>query len=167
MRTLDAASTYLDLVWPFLITTAGIGLCITPTTSAIMNAVPDEKQGVASAVNDTTREVGAAIGIAVAGSVLAAQYNNELAAILAGSPKQVGAQALDSLAHALAVAEQMGPQGARLAESAFIQSMDLSLLLVPAGLALAAVFVAVWAPGPRRSTARLRATAFVTIASLR
>jgi hypothetical protein len=71
MRTLDAGSTYLDLVWPFLITSAGIGLCVAPTTSAIMNAVPDEKQGVASAVNDTTREVGAAIGIAVAGSVLA------------------------------------------------------------------------------------------------
>ena len=76
-----------------------------------MNAVPDEKQGVASAVNDTTREVGAAIGIAVAGSVLAAQYNNVLAPGLAGFPEQVRQPALDSLAHALAVAAQMGPQG--------------------------------------------------------
>jgi hypothetical protein len=44
----------------------------------------------------------------------------------------------------------MGPQGARLAElaeSAFIQSMDLSLLVVSAGLVVAAAFVAVWAPG--------------------
>jgi hypothetical protein len=76
-----------------------------------MNAVPDEKQGVASAVNDTTREVGAAVGIAVAGSVLAAQYNNVLAPRLAGLPEQVREQALDSLAHALAVAQQMGPRG--------------------------------------------------------
>jgi hypothetical protein len=150
MRTLDAGSTYLDLVWPFLITSAGIGLCVAPTTSAIMNAVPDEKQGVASAVNDTTREVGAAVGIAVAGSVLAAQYHNVLAPTLPGFPQHVREQALDSLAHALAVAEQMGPQGARLAdlaESAFIQSMDLSLLAVSASLAVAAAFVAVWAPG--------------------
>ena len=100
-----------------------------------MNAVPDEKQGVASAVNDTTREVGAAVGIAVAGSVLAAQYNNVLAPGLARFPQQVREQALDSLAHALAV------------ESAFIQSMDLSLLVLPASLAVAAPFVAVWSPG--------------------
>ena len=134
-----------------------------------MNAVPDEKQGVASAVNDTTREVGAAVGIAVAGSVLAAQYNNVLAPTLARFPERVRTQALDSLARALAAAEQMGPQGARLsalAESAFIQSMDLSLLVVrqlgPRGGVCGRV-----GAGPRRSAARLRATAFARIASLR
>ena len=150
MRFLDAGSTYIDLIWPILVTSAGIGLCVAPTTSAIMNAVPNEKQGVASAVNDATREVGAAIGIAVAGSVLAAQYNNVLAPKLTAFPEQVRESTLDSLAHALAVADRMGPQGARLAElaeSAFIQSMDLSLLVVSAGLVVAAAFVAVWAPG--------------------
>jgi EmrB/QacA subfamily drug resistance transporter len=150
MRFLDAGSAYIDLVWPLLVISAGIGLCVAPTTSAIMHAVPDEKQGVASAVNDTTREVGAAVGIAVAGSVLAAQYHNVLAPALAGFPEQIRAQALDSLAHALAVAGQMGPQGTRLADlakSAFIQSMDLSLLVVAAALMVASAFVAVWAPG--------------------
>jgi hypothetical protein len=150
MRFLDAGSTYLDLVWSFLLTSAGIGLCVAPTTSAIMNAVPTEKQGVASAVNDTTREVGAAVGIAVAGSVLAAQYDNLLNPLLAGFPDQIREPALDSLANALAVAAEMGPQGAQLAdlaESAFIQSMDLSLLVVSIVLAVAAVFVGVWAPG--------------------
>ncbi|WP_101948327.1 MFS transporter [Mycobacterium sp. 3519A] len=150
MRFLDAGSSYLDLVWSLLITSTGIGLCVAPTTSAIMNAVPDEKQGVASAVNDTTREVGAAVGIAVAGSVLAAQYHNILAPALAGFPEQVRQHALDSLANALAVADQMGPQGTRLAElaeNAFIQSMDLSLLVMSASLMVAAAFVAVWSPG--------------------
>ncbi|WP_006245100.1 MFS transporter [Mycolicibacterium tusciae] len=150
MRYLDAGSSYLDLVWPLLITSAGIGLCVAPTTSAIMNAVPNEKQGVASAVNDTTREVGAAVGIAVAGSVLAAQYGTVLAPALVGFPEQIRAGALESLANALAIAEQMGPQGARLADlatSAFIDSMSLSLLVLAIVLALAAAFVAVWAPG--------------------
>jgi hypothetical protein len=150
MRYLDAGSTYVDLVWSLLITSAGIGLCVAPTTSAIMNAVPTEKQGVASAVNDATREVGAAVGIAVAGSVLAAQYHSALAPLLAGFPDQIRESALDSLANALAVAGQMGPQGARLAdlsESAFIQSMDLSLLVVSIVSVVAAAFVAVWAPG--------------------
>src|SRR5215218_1139637 len=68
--TLTADYSYLGLAWPLVITAVGIGLCTAPTTTAIMHAVPDEKQGVASAVNDTTREVGAALGIAIAGSVL-------------------------------------------------------------------------------------------------
>jgi EmrB/QacA subfamily drug resistance transporter len=150
MRYLDAGASFLDLVWPMLITSAGIGLCVAPTTSAIMNAVPTEKQGVASAVNDTTREVGAAVGIAVAGSVLAAQYGAVLSPALADFPEQIRAGALESLANALAIAEEMGPQGARLAElatSAFIDSMSLSLLVLAIVLALAAVFVAIWAPG--------------------
>ena len=45
MKYLEADSSYIDLVWPFLITSAGIGLCVAPTTSAIMNAVPDRQAG--------------------------------------------------------------------------------------------------------------------------
>ncbi len=150
MRYLDAGSSYIDIVWPMLITSAGIGLCVAPTTSAIMNAVPTEKQGVASAVNDTTREVGAAIGIAVAGSVLAAQYGSALSPVLTDFPEQIRAAALESLANALAVADEMGPQGSRLADlatSAFIDSMRLSLLVLSIVLVAAAAFVAIWAPG--------------------
>ena len=125
-------------------------LCTAPTTTAIMHAVPDEKQGVASAVNDTTREVGAAVGIAVAGSIVAAHYNKLPAPQLAGFPEQVRGPALDSLAHALAIADQMGAQGARLAEfakTAFLGSMDLSLLVLAIVLTAAATFVAIWSPG--------------------
>jgi EmrB/QacA subfamily drug resistance transporter len=150
MRYLQADSAYIELVWPFLITSAGIGLCVAPTTSAIMNAVPTDKQGVASAVNDTTREVGAAVGIAVAGSVLAAQYTQSLAPGLAGFPEQFRGAASDSLASALEVAKQLGPQGptlAKLAESAFLDAMDLSLAALAAVLTVAAAFVALWAPG--------------------
>ena len=165
MRYLDAGSTFLDLMWPLLVTSAGIGLCVAPTTSAIMNAVPTEKQGVASAVNDTTREVGAAVGIAVAGSVLAAQYGTVLSPALADFPEQIRAGALESLANALAIADKMGPQGVRLADlatAAFIDAMSLSLLVLAIVLALAAAFVAIWAPGrdgrqsgiARRITAR-------------
>ena len=150
MRLLDAYSSYLEFVWPVLIVSAGIGLCVAPTTSAIMGAVPDEKQGVASAVNDTTREVGAAIGIAVAGSVVAAHYSKVLGPSLAGFPENVRSAALGSLAQALSVAKQLGPQGrqvAQLAEGAFLQSMHLSLLILSVILAVAAAFVAVWSPG--------------------
>jgi predicted MFS family arabinose efflux permease len=52
----------------------GLGLGLAPSTTAITDALPPEKQGVASAVNDSVRELGGALGIAVLGSVLNAGY---------------------------------------------------------------------------------------------
>jgi hypothetical protein len=124
-------------------------LCTAPTTTAIMHAVPDEKQGVASAVNDTTREVGAAVG---RGRRVDRRRTLQQAprTTTRRLPEQVRGPALDSLAHALAIADQMGAQGARLAEfakTAFLGSMDLSLLVLAIVLTAAATFVAIWSPG--------------------
>lgn len=149
-RTLDIGSPYVDLAVPLLIMATGIGLCTAPTTSAIMGAVPDEKQGVASAVNDTTREVGAALGIALAGSVLASEYANRLRPQLDTLPEPVRQAASNSLAEALEVAQRLGPQGLRVAESAqlaFMESMRVSLVVLAAVCAAAALFIALWAPG--------------------
>ncbi|WP_166902612.1 MFS transporter [Mycobacterium sp. DL440] len=150
MRLLQLDSGYLDYTWPLLIISTGIGLCTAPTTSAIMGAVPDEKQGVASAVNDTTREVGAALGIAVAGSILAAQYQNHLGPKLTGLTAEIRDPILSSLAEALTVAGQLGPQGATvsgLAKQAFLDATNSALLVMAMVLAVAAVFVGIWAPG--------------------
>ena len=150
MCTLDADSPYAQLALPLFVTAIGIGLCTAPTTTAKLHAVPDEKQGVASAVNDATREVGAALGIAIAGSVVAAQFHHHLAPALAAFPEQVRGAALDSLAHALAVADQMGPRGAQLADvadNAFLEAMDTSLIVLSCALIVAAAFIAIWSPG--------------------
>ncbi|OBK73113.1 MFS transporter [Mycobacterium sp. 1164985.4] len=150
MQTLQVDSPYLDLALPLLIMSTGIGLCTAPATSAIMGAVPDEKQGVASAVNDTTREIGAALGIAVAGSVLAAQYGDRLRPHLEGLPEALRTAASNSLAEALEVAARLGPQGAGLSQAArmaFVESMHVSLIALGTLCAVAAAFIAVWAPG--------------------
>ncbi|WKG04754.1 MFS transporter [Mycolicibacterium sp. HK-90] len=150
MRLLEVDSGYLEYAWPLLIMSTGMGLCTAPTTSAIMGAVPDEKQGVASAVNDTTREVGAALGIAVAGSILAAHYQNHLGPKLSGLPAEVREPILGSLAEALAVTGQLGPQGtavAELAKQAFLDATNSALLVMAVVLGAAAVFVGIWAPG--------------------
>lgn len=150
MRWLQIDSSYPQYAWPLLIISIGIGLCTAPTTSAIMGAVPDDKQGVASAVNDTTREVGAALGIAVAGSILAAQYQNHLGPKLTGLPVEVREPILNSLAEALSVAGHLGPQGATVAElakRAFLDATNSALLVMAVVLAVAAVFVGIWAPG--------------------
>ncbi|MBO0678936.1 MFS transporter [Mycolicibacterium sp. S2-37] len=150
MRTLAVDSSFLDLAWPLLIISAGIGLCTAPTTSAIMGAVPDDKQGVASAVNDTTREVGAALGIAAAGSVLAAQYQHLLAPSVAALPEAIRGPALDSLAQAMAVAERSGPAGSDLAgaaQTAFLSAMDVSMTVLAVALLAAGLFIGLWSPG--------------------
>ncbi|MBX8688023.1 MFS transporter [Mycobacterium sp. 20091114027_K0903767] len=150
MRLLQLDSGYLDYTWPLIIISIGIGMCTAPTTSAIMGAAPDEKQGVASAVNDTTREVGAALGIAVAGSILAASYQNHLGPKLTALPAEVREPILGSLAEALAVAPRLGPQGtavADLAKQAFLDATNSALLVMAAVLAVAAASVGIWAPG--------------------
>ncbi len=150
MYRLGLHSTYLEFSWPTLILATGIGICTAPTTSAIMGAVPDEKQGVASAVNDTSREMGGALGIAVAGSILAGRYSHELAPALASFPAPVRGPATDSLAKAVEVAGKLGPQGRRLAElseTAFLTAMHASTLTLAVIVAVAAVLIGLWAPG--------------------
>jgi MFS family permease len=71
MSTMDAGSSYWHLLAGGLVLGLGMALATAPATTAIVESLPDEKQGVASAVNDASREVGGALGIAVLGSVLA------------------------------------------------------------------------------------------------
>lgn len=69
--TMGAGSSYWTLLGAVLLLGLGMALAAPPATTAILTSLPDEQQGVASAVNDTAREVGGALGIAVLGSVLA------------------------------------------------------------------------------------------------
>jgi EmrB/QacA subfamily drug resistance transporter len=158
MRTLHPDSSYLDVLWPLLVISSGFGLCTAPTTSAIMKAAPDEKQGVASAVNDATREIGGALGIAMAGSILAGSYSHHIAAGLTAFPEPVRGPASDSLAQALAVANQLGPQGNQLAElskAAFVEANNASYLVMAVIVGVAALVIPLFAPG--RDGRRLRA----------
>jgi MFS family permease len=150
LRETSLHPTYLELLWPLLVLGAGIGLCSAPMTSAIMAAAPDEQQGVASAVNDVARELGAALGIAIAGSVLAARYAQALSPQLTAFPEFGRGPASDSLTGALAVAHQTGPTETTLVgigDSAFLQAMRSSLLVLAVITAVAAVLIALWSPG--------------------
>jgi MFS family permease len=150
LHGLELNSSYIDQLWRWLVLSIGIGLITAPTTSAIMTAVPDNKQGVASAVNDAAREIGAALGIAVAGSILAARYTDRLLPQLAAFPEPVRGPASDSLAEALHVSNMLGPQGHQLAmasETAFLHAMQASVLVIAIIVAVAAVLIGLWAPG--------------------
>ncbi|HEY1280914.1 MAG TPA: MFS transporter [Acidimicrobiales bacterium] len=129
----------------------GMGLAMTPATDSIMGSLPREKAGVGSAVNDTTREVGGALGVAILGSLLAAGYHSSMdnSAALHQLPAQAASVAHDSLGGAVQVANQVGSAGQSLvadAAHAFVNAMS-STVLVAAAVALVGALVAlVWLP---------------------
>ncbi|MCU1486438.1 MAG: drug resistance transporter [Actinomycetia bacterium] len=65
----DATSTYAAIFWNQCLFALGMGLTIAPATASIMGSVPPDRAGVGSAINDTTRQVGGALGVAVMGSI--------------------------------------------------------------------------------------------------
>ncbi|BAE46185.1 MFS transporter [Rhodococcus erythropolis] len=147
---LDLDSTYLDVMWPTLIMSAGLGLTAAPATAAIVADTPIEKHGVAAAVNDATREIGAAIGIAVAGSVLAAGYSHNIAPAIERLPPDARGPVSDSLAGALEVADRAGPVGEQLADfakSAFLHGAEQSAIVLALIAAAGAAILLFWAPG--------------------
>lgn len=116
----------------------GMGLVMAPATESIMASVPLAKAGVGSAMNDTTREVGGALGVAVLGSVFSSAYATEVAPALGGLPAGLAGQARDSIGAATIIAGQIGGQAgqalAAASKIAFVDSLS-STLLIAAGIA--------------------------------
>ena len=96
-----------------------MGLAGTPATTAITASLPLAKQGVASAVNDTARELGSAVGIAVLGSILNQTYRDGMAGVVAALPPQVAERVLGSIAFTAAPQiAQAGEAGRVIVEQA-------------------------------------------------
>lgn len=147
---LDLDSGYWGVLWSLLIMSTGMGLCTAPATAAIVAGTPVAKHGVAAAVNDAAREIGAALGIAVAGSVLAAGYANRIAPALPKLPESARGPVGDSLAAALQVAERAGPAGkplADFAERAFLHGFQQAGIALGCAALVSAVLIAAFAPG--------------------
>lgn len=113
---------------------AGIGLGITGSTgtSLIVGSLPTAKQGVASAVNDSTREVGSAVGIAMVGSFFATNYRAELPDLSAVKP-DVAARITDSAPVGLTIVEKLGPLSSTLTpqvQNAFMNGYSSGLVIL-------------------------------------
>jgi predicted MFS family arabinose efflux permease len=126
-----------------------------PATVSIMQSLPREKAGSGSAVNNTFRQVGGALGVAVLGSLLSAHYRDGIEGRLAKFPLSEGARhaAGESIEATLAVAERLGPAGRVLvdpAKDAFVGAMHVTVLGAAAVALIGAVVVAVWLPGKPR-----------------
>jgi hypothetical protein len=131
----------------------GIGLAMAPATESVMGALPLAKAGVGSAVNDTTRTTGGALGVAILGSVLSSIYRGDMADTVHQLPSGVAAAAHDSLSGALAVAQHTGDSAlAGAARDAFVNGMH-GAALVAAGFAVVGMVIALVALPARERTA--------------
>jgi EmrB/QacA subfamily drug resistance transporter len=120
---------------------AGMGAATTPATAAITEALPQAEQGVGSALNDLSREVGGALGTAVIGSIVTAVYRSSLT--LPGTPAGLVSKARASFAIAIHAG---GPTGAH-ASDAFVDGIHAGLLYAAGAAIIAAVTVAILLKG--------------------
>jgi EmrB/QacA subfamily drug resistance transporter len=143
----DATSSYWLLLAGLLPLGAGMGAAMTPATSAITEALPASQQGVGSAVNDLSRELGGALGIAVVGSVLSSIYRSSLTMphldhLPAGAAADLAAKAQESFA----IAAHLGGPVAQAGSDAFIDGLHAALLICSGAVLAAALLVALALP---------------------
>ncbi len=161
---------------PILAVGTGIGLALAPATESVMSAVPRATAGAGAAVNSTMRLVGAALGVAVLGALLAASYRTQLGDAADVLPQQYRGAASGSIAGTLTAVEQataegrqavgqgrLSPQEAlrlraglvRLvdaADDAFVDAMHVTTACGAAVSVLGALVALIWLPGrPRRA----------------
>ncbi len=155
LSQLQVDSGYLHFVIGLLFFGFGMGLAGTPATTAITASLPMTKQGVASAWNDTARELGSAFGIAILGSMLNQGYRDGMARVVADLPEQVAERMMSSIAFtASPIVGMMGEEGERLVEQAreaFVGGVGDAVLTASIMLLAAAVVVAVVAPRAKRA----------------
>ncbi|MFE3634368.1 MFS transporter [Streptomyces cellostaticus] len=134
----------------FFLMGTGMAHIMTPTSVVIMQSLPREKAGSASALSNTFRQVGGALGIAVLGSVLSAAYRNGVEGKLNMLPAALRDTAGESIEATLGIAEKLGPRGQALvapADDAFLHAMHVTALCGTGVALVGAVVVALFLPG--------------------
>ncbi|HEY6278953.1 MAG TPA: MFS transporter [Streptosporangiaceae bacterium] len=148
----------------FFVQGAGMGTVMPPATEAVMSVVPRERAGAGSAITNTARQVSAALGIAVLGSILAQVYRGQLGSHLNVLPPAARSAASGSITATQAVASRLGAAGkdlAGFADTAFVHAMHVTTIASAAITLLGVVVVLIWMPGRSRpgTSPELAATA--------
>lgn len=144
---------YLSILPGIVVMGIGLGLSMVPSTEAITRSLPREKQGVASALNDVTREFGTALGVAMLGALVSASYRNAIDDRLDGIPQETADTAREGIANALEASESAGPYEADLVHAArqsFVDGWQQSMWAGVAVMGVLLVYIAV--RGPKHDT---------------
>jgi DHA2 family methylenomycin A resistance protein-like MFS transporter len=169
---IEPDSSYASFWWDFGLIGIGFGLMISPLTAAVLSATPPERAGLGSSVNNTSRQVGGALGVAVLGSIVLQQFSGNIASQLtqAGVPGPLGAMIASRIAAAGAQASQI-PLPGRLPlppaalhqaiNQAFVDALHVSFLIGGITMLVTAILVAflLWQKQPAIKTSRVPADA--------
>lgn len=154
--TNDASTSYSVIASAMVLMGFGLGSAAAPATESILASLPREKAGVGSAVNDTTREVGGTLGVAVLGSIMASVYGGRILNALSGTPLPAGLRAAagDSLAAALQIAGGVGGAAGRgialAAQDAFVQAFQIGSVVTGAVALVGALIALLFLPARSR-----------------
>ena len=150
---------YVYIAVSMVVLASGMGISMAPLTSSIMGSIPLGKAGVGSAVNDTTRELGGAFGVAVLGSLLQSTYSGRIGD-LAGVPEGAKELAQTSLGGAFRAAQSLEPAAAQAlvdgAKQAYVSGMHLALFVAAAVALFTVGLMLRYLPGKDEATATAR-----------
>jgi hypothetical protein len=141
------------IVVSMVLMAAGLGLVTGPATEAVMGALRSAEAGAGSAVNDTVREVGGTLGVAVVGSVLSTVYGPAVVDGLtgAGAPAAAAGQAADSVFAGLAVAGSLPADAVRAVQQSFLDGVGAGSWVCAAASAAGALVVLALLPAHHRA----------------
>jgi EmrB/QacA subfamily drug resistance transporter len=141
---------YWPLAFWFYGLALSMGWVMGPGTASVMGAVPEQKSGVASAMNDVTRQVAGALGTAIIGSLISTVYASKIHDSVASLPESSRAAAEDSVGRAHAVAATLpadqGPHLTHSAGTAFTDALGIGLSVAAVAALLGAAAVKKWLP---------------------
>ena len=146
ISAVSASTPYLEIVGQMILLGGGLGLTTAPATESIMGSLSADKAGIGSAVNDTTRELGGTLGVAVIGSVFNSMYIGALAdgPIVEALPAEARLATEESVGAAQFVAAELGdlaPGFLAEVNNAFLSGLAVGCL-VAAGVAAAGALFA-------------------------
>ena len=155
--TFEPSSSSLHVIALTMLMGLGMANVMAPCTDSIMGSLPRAKAGVGSAVNDTTRQMGGAVGVALFGSIMASHFRGSITGKLSGVlPPQLFDQVKDNVGQAIGAAQQGGPvrpfasQIVRAADASFVSGLHIVGLVAAAITLLAATGVALYLPARAR-----------------
>jgi DHA2 family multidrug resistance protein-like MFS transporter len=150
----SAEMTYWPLGFWFFGLSMSMGWVMAPSTASVMGAVPEAKSGVASAMNDVTRQVGGALGTAIIGSLISSIYASRIADDAASLPEPARSAAKDSIGQANAVAASLphseGASLATAAADAFTTALGIGFTAAAIVAILGGFAVRRWLPARHR-----------------
>lgn len=146
---------YLSVLPGMVTMGIGMGLAMAPSTEAITSSLPTEQQGVASALNDVTRELGTSLGVALLGAVFAAGYSSAITPRLADFPGEAAAAASQNIANAMAIADGGATYASalyRTAQEAFVQGWQQAMWAGVVVMVILFLFVVLLGPSRNRTS---------------